>query len=318
MDIQSITTTDFSFPGQTSLYHGKVRDVYAIGQDILVSVATDRISAFDVILPKAIPYKGQVLNQLAAHFLEATKDIVPNWLLATPDPNVSVGYKAEPIRLEMIIRGYLVGYAWRQYDGGAREICGIQLPEGLHEYDAFDQPIITPTTKAEAGHDEDISESEILKQNIVTAEQWQQLCAYTRALFTRGQAMAAERGLLLIDTKYEFGIRDGKIVLIDEIHTPDSSRYVYKDSYEAYRSGQRDDLPRQLSKEFVRSWLLKHDFSGQAGQVIPEMTDEFVANVSERYIELYEELTGQAFERVPLNQVNTRIETNVKEYLHSL
>lgn len=318
MDIQSITTTDFSFPGQTSLYHGKVRDVYAIGQDMLVSVATDRISAFDVILPKAIPYKGQVLNQLAAHFLEATKDIVPNWLLATPDPNVSVGYKAEPIRLEMIIRGYLVGYAWRQYDGGAREICGIQLPEGLHEYDAFDQPIITPTTKAEAGHDEDISESEILKQNIVTAEQWQQLCAYTRALFTRGQAMAAERGLLLIDTKYEFGIRDGKIVLIDEIHTPDSSRYVYKDSYEAYRSGQRDDLPRQLSKEFVRSWLLKHDFSGQAGQVIPEMTDEFVANVSERYIELYEELTGQAFERVPLNQVNTRIETNVKEYLHSL
>lgn len=318
MDIQSITTTDFSFPGQTSLYHGKVRDVYAIGQDMLVSVATDRISAFDAILPKAIPYKGQVLNQLAAHFLEATKDIVPNWLLATPDPNVSVGYKAEPIRLEMIIRGYLVGYAWRQYDGGAREICGIQLPEGLHEYDAFDQPIITPTTKAEAGHDEDISESEILKQNIVTAEQWQQLCAYTRALFTRGQAMAAERGLLLIDTKYEFGIRDGKIVLIDEIHTPDSSRYVYKDSYEAYRSGQRDDLPRQLSKEFVRSWLLKHDFSGQAGQVIPEMTDEFVANVSERYIELYEELTGQAFERVPLNQVNTRIETNVKEYLHSL
>lgn len=318
MDIQSITTTDFSFPGQTSLYHGKVRDVYAIGQDMLVSVATDRISAFDVILPKAIPYKGQVLNQLAAHFLEATKDIVPNWLLATPDPNVSVGYKAEPIRLEMIIRGYLVGYAWRQYDGGAREVCGIQLPEGLHEYDAFDQPIITPTTKAEAGHDEDISESEILKQNIVTAEQWQQLCAYTRALFTRGQAMAAERGLLLIDTKYEFGIRDGKIVLIDEIHTPDSSRYVYKDSYEAYRSGQRDDLPRQLSKEFVRSWLLKHDFSGQAGQVIPEMTDEFVANVSERYIELYEELTGQAFERVPLNQVNTRIETNVKEYLHSL
>lgn len=318
MDIQSITTTDFSFPGQTSLYHGKVRDVYSIGEDVLVSVATDRISAFDVILPKAIPYKGQVLNQLAAHFLAATKDIVPNWLLDTPDPNVSVGYKAEPIRLEMIIRGYLVGYAWRQYDSGAREICGIPLPDGMHEYDAFEQPIITPTTKAEAGHDEDISEADILGQKIVSAEQWSQLSEYTQALFARGQAMAAERGLILVDTKYEFGIRGGNIILIDEIHTPDSSRYVYKDSYDAYRAGQQDEPPRQLSKEFVRSWLLKHDFSGQPGQPIPEMSDEFVANVSERYIELYQELTGQSFERAPANQVIARIETNVKEYLGRL
>lgn len=307
MDIQSLTTTDFSLPGQTNLYHGKVRDVYMIGDDRLVSVATDRISAFDVILPRPIPYKGQVLNQIAAYFLEATKDIVPNWLLATPDPNVSVGVKAEPFKIEMIIRGYLVGSAWRNYQSGMRELCGVKLPDGLKEYDAFPEPIITPTTKADEGHDEDIAPDDIIAQGLATKEQWHQLADYTQKLFAKGQEMAAARGLLLVDTKYEFGLHNGEIIVIDEIHTPDSSRYFYAD--------KADTAPKHLSKEFVREWLLAQGFSGQAGQVVPEMDDAFVAQVSERYIELYEELTGEQFVKADSTQLLKRIEGNITNYL---
>lgn len=317
MDIPSITATNFTFPGQTARYQGKVRDVYSIGSNRLVSVATDRISAFDVILPRPIPYKGQVLNQLAAHFLEQTKDIVPNWLQALPDPNVSVGLKAEPIMIEMVVRGCLVGHAWREYNAGVRTLCGVTLPEGIKEYDAFPEPIITPSTKAHQGHDVDISADEILAQNLVTADEWQQLSKYALALFARGQEMARSRGLVLADTKYEFGKLNGQIILIDEIHTPDSSRYFYADTYDAYVAGNAADKPRHLSKEFVREWLIANNFTGQTGQNVPEMTDEFVALVSERYIELYEELVGQKFKKVETSDMLTRIESNIKAYLET-
>ncbi len=313
---KTITTTDFEFHGQTALYHGKVRDVYSLSNDQLVMVATDRISAFDVILPRAIPYKGQVLNQLAAHFLQATQDIVPNWLLATPDPNVAIGIKAEPFKIEMVIRGSLVGYAWRVYNNGKRTLCGETMSDGLHEFDRFPEPLITPSTKADEGHDEDISHSEILARGLATRAEWEQLCEYTRALFARGQSIAAVRGLVLADTKYEFGkTTDGKIILIDEIHTPDSSRYFYKDSYESYIGGKTSESPRHLSKEFVREWLMTSGFSGQADQQIPEMTDEFVALVSDRYVELFEKLSGTPFKRGDATDLLQRIEQNVQNYL---
>lgn len=312
---QALLTTDFSFPGQTGLYRGKVRDVYQIDQNLLVSVATDRISAFDVVLPRGIPYKGQVLNQLAAHFLEKTGDIVPNWLQATPDPNVSVGRRAEPFKIEMVVRGYLVGHAWRQYQTGVRELCGAPMPDNLTEYDKFPDPIITPATKAETGHDEDITPAEILAQGLATKEQWQRLSDYALKLFARGQDMAAERGLLLADTKYEFGLLDGQIILIDEIHTPDSSRYFYQKSYDAYLQDRRGDTPKHLSKEFVRSWLMQNGFSGQSGQAAPTMSDEFVNSVSARYIELYEELTGQNFKKSDQAGILQRIKSNVINYL---
>jgi phosphoribosylaminoimidazole-succinocarboxamide synthase len=314
MDIQTIETTDFTFPGQTALYHGKVRDVYIINNTKFVSVATDRISAFDVILPRPIPYKGQVLNQIAGHFLEKTSDIVPNWLEALPDPNVSVGAKAEPFKVEMVIRGVLVGHAWREYSAGKRELCGETMPEGLKEYDAFTEPLITPTTKADEGHDEDISASDILEQAIVSPDDWKVLTDYTRQLFKRGQEMAAAQGLVLADTKYEFGKLNGQIILIDEVHTPDSSRYFYKESYQAYVSGQSPETPKHLSKEFVREWLIANGFDGH-GQPVPEMTDEFVQSVSDRYIELFEHMTGQPFVKADTTDVMKRIETNVLSYL---
>lgn len=312
--MRTIGATDFHFSGQTAVYHGKVRDVYVTDAHF-IAVATDRISAFDVILPRSIPYKGQVLNQLAGHFLEATRDIVPNWLEAVPDPNVSVGKRAEPVKIEMVVRGVLVGHAWREYKDGKRELCGVSLPDGLKEYDAFPEPIITPSTKADEGHDEDISADAILAQGLATPEQWRQLSDYSLKLFARGQAMAAERGLVLADTKYEFGILDGNIILIDEVHTPDSSRYFYKDSYEAYAAGQSETKPAHLSKEFVREWLMEHGFSGQAGQVVPEMDDTFVDQVSERYIELYETLTGERFVKAESDNPLQRIEKNITDYL---
>ena len=315
MGKQAISTTDFSFPGQTALYHGKVRDVYTIGDKLLLMVATDRISTFDVVLPRAIPYKGQVLNQLAAHFLEKTADIVPNWLQAVPDPNVSAGLKAEPVMIELVIRGCLVGHAWREYQSGKRELSGAPMPDGMKEYDNFPEPLITPTTKAETGHDEDITVEEILAQGLATAEEWQQMEEYMRQLFARGQEMARARGLVLADTKYEFGRLDGKLILIDEIHTPDSSRYFYADGYDAYVAGKNDATPKHLSKEFVRAWLMDKGYSGQDGQDIPELTDEFVNMVSERYIELYEEMTGDKFVKADAADVMGRIETNVKNYL---
>jgi len=314
MGAQSIATTDFQFPGQTGLYHGKVRDVYTIGDDLLISVATDRISAFDVILPKPIPYKGQVLNQLAAHFLEKTADIVPNWLQAVPDPNVSAGMKAEPVKIEMVIRGVLVGHAWREYQAGQRQLCGQPMPDGLKEYDSFPEPLITPTTKADVGHDEDIDEAYILEHKLATAEEWQQLTSYTRQLFKRGQEMARSQGLVLADTKYEFGRLNGKIILIDEVHTPDSSRYFYADSYDAFVDGQGSEEPKQLSKEFVREWLMERGFDGH-GQAVPEMTEEFINEVTNRYIELYEKMSGQQFDKAAASDVMGRIETNVKAYL---
>ncbi len=318
MDTQAISTTDFTFPGQTALYHGKVRDVYTIRDDLLLMIATDRISAFDIILPKPIPYKGQVLNQLAAHFLEKTSDIVPNWLQAVPDPNVSAGQKAEPVMIEMVVRGCLVGHAWREYQEGKREICGTPMPQGLQEYDSFPGPIITPTTKADVGHDEDITPTDCIEQGLATAQEWDQLSQYSQQLFARGQEMAHARGLVLADTKYEFGRLDGKLILIDEVHTPDSSRYFYSDSYEAYIGGKESVPPRQLSKEFVRAWLMVGGFNGQAGQQIPELTDEFISQVSSRYIELYEQLTGQKFVKAPDANVMQRIETNVNNYLENL
>jgi phosphoribosylaminoimidazole-succinocarboxamide synthase len=317
MSNPSIATTDFNFPGQTALYHGKVRDVYSIGQERIVSIATDRISAFDVILPRAVPYKGQVLNQLAAHFLEATSDIMPNWLQAVPDPNTSVGVKAEPFKIEMVVRGCLVGHAWREYKAGKRVLCGVTLPEGLSEYDAFPAPIITPSTKEDEGHDEDISEAEILERGLATPEQWEQLKDYSQQLFARGKQMARGRGLVLADTKYEFGLVDGKIILIDEVHTPDSSRYFYADTYDTYVGGDKTNAPRHLSKEFVREWLIANGFQGQDGQAVPEMTDEFITLVTDRYIELYQELTGEAFEKATADNVLERIETNVKTYLET-
>lgn len=312
----TLVSTNFNFPGQTAVYHGKVRDVYTINDDLMVMIATDRISAFDVILPKGIPFKGQVLNQIAGYFLDATADIVPNWKLASPDPMVTVGYKCEGFRVEMIIRGYLTGSAWREYQAGARELCGVKLPDGMRENERFPEPIITPTTKADAGHDENISREEIIAQGIVSAEDYEVMERYTRALFERGTQMAAEKGLILVDTKYEFGKRDGKVILIDEIHTPDSSRYFYADGYqERFEQG----LPqRQLSKEFVRQWLIDHGFMGKEGQQVPEMTDEFCREVSDRYIELYEHVTGRQFEKAPEAHLEQRIETNVLNCLDTL
>ena len=312
----TLVRTDYNFEGQKSVYHGKVRDVYDIDDDILVMIATDRISAFDVILPKGIPSKGQVLNQIAAKFLDATADIVPNWKLATPDPMVTVGLKCEGFRVEMIIRGYLTGSAWREYEAGCRELCGVKLPDGMRENERFPEPIITPTTKADAGHDENISREEIIAQGIVSKEDYETMERYTRALFARGTEIAAPKGLILVDTKYEFGKRDGKVILIDEIHTPDSSRYFYADGYEERFA--KGEAQRQLSKEFVRRWLIDHDFMGKAGQQVPEMTDEYCDSVSKRYIELYEHIVGEKFEPAADTDIAARIERNVAEYLKSL
>lgn len=309
----TLVNTDFNFPGQTAVYHGKVRDVYTINDDLLVMVATDRISAFDVILPKGIPYKGQALNQIAASFLDATADIVPNWKIAVPDPMVTVGYRCEGLRLEMIIRGYLAGSAWREYKNGMRELCGVKLPEGMVENQRFPEPIITPTTKADAGHDENISREEAIAQGIVTEEQFDTMAAYTRALFKRGSEMAAEKGLILVDTKYEFGLFDGEVILIDEIHTPDSSRYFYADTYPALFAEGKPQ--RQLSKEFVRQWLMENGFMGRPGETVPEMTEEVCNAISARYIELYEHLTGQKFVPAPEADAARRIETGVLDFL---
>ena len=315
--MNALTNTDFHFDGQTNVYHGKVRDVYTVKNDLLVMIATDRISAFDVVLPKGIPYKGQMLNQIAAKFLDATADIVPNWKLATPDPMVTVGLRCEGYPVEMIVRGYLCGSAWRAYKSGVREICGVKIPDGMRENQRFPQPIITPTTKAEYGlHDEDISREEILKQGLVSAEEYEMLEKYTMALFMRGTEIAAKRGLILVDTKYEFGRRDGKIYLIDEIHTPDSSRYFYADSYqELFDKGEAQ---KQLSKEFVREWLMDNGFQGKEGQKVPEMTPEIVAGISERYIELFENISGESFDRADVSNITSRIEQNVVEYLKTV
>lgn len=312
---KALTSTDFHFPGQTDVYHGKVRDVYSIGTDTLVMIATDRISAFDVILPEGIPYKGQVLNEIATYFLDSTADIVPNWKLATPDPMVAVGIRCEGFRVEMIIRGYLTGSAWREYQAGCRELCGVKLPEGMRENERFPEPIITPTTKAEAGHDENISREEIIAQGIVSAEDYEVMERYTRALFERGTKMAAEKGLILVDTKYEFGKHDGKVYLIDEIHTPDSSRYFYADGYE--ERFEKGEPQRQLSKEFVRQWLIDHGFMGKEGQQVPEMTPEFIQSVSDRYIELYEQVTGQPFVKADETNLTDRIAVNVMDWLQN-
>lgn len=314
--MKALTRTDFNLPGQVSVYHGKVRDVYDINGDILVMVATDRISAFDVILPKGIPFKGQCLNQIAASFLDATADIVPNWKLATPDPMVTVGLKAEGFRVEMIIRGYLTGSAWREYKNGCREICGVRLPDGMRENERFPEPIITPTTKAEEGHDENISKEEIIAKGIVAKEDYEQMEQYTRALFRRGTEIAAKMGLILVDTKYEFGKRDGKVILIDEIHTPDSSRYFYAEGYEEkFEQGQSQ---KQLSKEFVRQWLIEHDFMNRPGDTMPEITDEYAQSVSDRYIELYEHITGTKFAPADSEgDIQKRIERNVTRWLEA-
>jgi phosphoribosylaminoimidazole-succinocarboxamide synthase len=312
--MKALTKTEFQFPGQKGVYHGKVRDVYDIDDDLMVMVVTDRISAFDAILPKGIPFKGQVLNQIAAKFLDATADIVPNWKLATPDPMVTVGLKCEGFRVEMIIRGYLTGSAWREYRAGSRTLCGVRLPDGMQENEKFPHPIITPTTKAETGHDENISKEEIIAQGIVSKEDYEQMEQYTYKLFAAGTAIAASKGLILVDTKYEFGKRDGKVYLIDEIHTPDSSRYFYADGYE--ERFLKGEPQRQLSKEFVRQWLIDHNFMNQPGQKMPEMTDEFVESVSDRYIELYEHIVGEKFDKATENSdLKGRIERNVTQFL---
>ncbi len=309
----TLVKTNYHFPGQTAVYHGKVRDVYTIENDILVMIVTDRISAFDVILPEGIPYKGQVLNQIANKFLDATSDIVPNWKMASPDPMVTVGIRCEPYKVEMVIRGYLSGSAWREYKKGARSLCGVPLPDGMKENQKFDTPIITPTTKAAEGHDENISKEEIIAQGLVNKDEYEQIEKYTYALFQRGTEIAAEKGLILVDTKYEFGKKDGKIYLIDEIHTPDSSRYFYSDSYqECFEKGIE---PKQLSKEFVRQWLIENGFQGQPGQKIPNMTEKFCNQVSVRYIELYEIITGEKFEKADTSNLEERIERNVMSYL---
>lgn len=305
--------TNFSLKGQKNLYTGKVRDVYNINDNYLVMVVSDRISAFDVVLPRGIPYKGQVLNQIASKFLDATSDIVPNWKIASPDPNVTVGHMADPFKVEMVIRGYVTGHAWREYKLGKRELCGITMAEGLNEHDRFPQPIVTPTTKADQGHDEDISREEILATGLVSEEDYIQLEAYTRALFQRGTEMAAEMGLILVDTKYEFGKIDGKIILIDEIHTPDSSRYFYADGYEERQSSGQTQ--KQLSKEFVRQWLIGNGFQGKEGQEVPQMPDAFVEEVSERYIELYESITGEKFVKADTSQIEERILKNVNDFI---
>jgi phosphoribosylaminoimidazole-succinocarboxamide synthase len=311
----TITTTNFNFPGQKSVYRGKVREVYNINDDLLVMIATDRLSAFDVVLPKGIPYKGQILNQIATQFMKMTQDIVPNWLIATPDPNVAVGHLCEPFKVEMVIRGYVSGHAAREYAAGKRILCGVTMPEGLKENDQFPTPIITPTTKADNGsHDEDISREAILSKGIVTEEDYLVLEQYTRALFQRGTEIAASRGLILVDTKYEFGkTKDGKIVLIDEIHTPDSSRYFYAEGYQERQD--KGEEQKQLSKEFVRRWLIENGFQGQDGQKIPDMTDAYIESVSERYIELYENILGEQFVKADISNINERIEKNVVEFL---
>lgn len=310
-----LVTTDLELPDQHSVYHGKVRDVYSVGDDLLVMIATDRISAFDVILSQGIPYKGQVLNQIASRFLDATADIVPNWKIATPDPMVTVGYRCQPYKVEMVIRGYLTGSAWREYKAGARTLCGVPLPDGMKENQKFPEPIITPTTKADEGHDENISKEEIIAQGLVSKEEYEQLEQYTYALFERGTEIAAQKGLILVDTKYEFGKRDGKIYLIDEIHTPDSSRYFYKDTYNDLFA--RGEEQRQLSKEFVRKWLMDNGFQGKEGQIVPEMTKEYCDSVSQRYIELYEKIVGERFVKAEAEDLTGRIQKNVTGYLNS-
>ena len=309
----ALIRTDFHFPRQKSIYHGKVRDVYNIDNRFLIMIASDRISAFDVVLPKGIPYKGQVLNQIAEKFLTATSDICPNWRISSPDPMVTIGHFCEPFPLEMIIRGYLTGSSWRAYKDGARLICGVPVPDVMKEHQAFPAPIITPTTKAAEGHDEDITKEEIIRQGIVTADDYEVLEKYTRALFERGTEMAADKGLILVDTKYEFGKKNGKIYLIDEIHTPDSSRYFYKDGYEQRQA--KGEPQKQLSKEFVREWLMENGFQGKAGQKVPYMTDEYVMSVSERYIELYEKITGNRFIRSDSEDAIRRIEQNIMAFI---
>ena len=317
MSSKTITQTNFQFPGQLDLYKGKVREVYSLENDLLVMIATDRLSAFDVVMPKGIPYKGQILNQIATKMMRDTQDIVPNWLLATPDPNVAVGEKCEPFKVEMVIRGYMSGHAAREYKAGKRMLCGVALPEGMKENDKFPKPIITPATKAEMGdHDEDISKEDILKRKIVSAEDYAVLEDYTYKLFERGSQIAAERGLILVDTKYEFGkTKAGKIVLIDEIHTPDSSRYFYAEGYQERQ--ERGEPQKQLSKEFVRQWLIANDFQGLEGQTLPDMTDEYIDSVSERYIELYENITGEKFIKADVSNIQKRIEDNVLDYLNA-
>ena len=315
--MKTITSSNFNFPGQQSVYKGKVREVYNINNDLLVMIATDRLSAFDVIMPKGIPYKGQILNQIATKFMQLTEEVVPNWLIATPDPNVAVGYLCEPFKVEMVIRGYISGHAAREYALGKRSLCGVAMPEGMKENDRFPEPIITPTTKAAVGtHDEDISKEDILAQGIVSKEDYEVLEQYTRALYQKGTEIAASRGLILVDTKYEFGkTKDGKIVLIDEIHTPDSSRYFYADGYEERQ--QKGETQKQLSKEFVRQWLISNGFQGKEGQQIPEMTDEYIETVSDRYIELYENILGEKFVKADVTNIQERIEKNVNEFLSS-
>lgn len=315
-DPQCITNTQLKLPEITSVYQGKVRDVYIIDNKLMVLVVSDRVSAFDVVMPRPIPYKGQVLNQLAAYFLDATKDICPNWIISVPDPNASIGIFCKPYKVEMVIRGFLTGHAWREYSAGKRAICGVAMPDGMRENEAFPEPIITPTTKSEAGHDLDISREEIIAQGIVPEEEYIQIEKYTRALYMRGVKLAKDKGLILVDTKYEFGCANDKIFLIDEIHTPDSSRYFYADGYEERL--ERNEPQRQLSKEFLRQWLIANNFQGLEGQTVPEFTDEFVAEVSNRYIELYEQITGLKFERSESNNIVERIEDNLNRALHPL
>ena len=314
--MNAITESEFNFPGQLSVYHGKVRDVYTLKNDLVVMVASDRISAFDHVLPKGIPFKGQVLNQVATMFLDATKDIVPNWLLATPDPSVAVGLACEPIRVEMVIRGYLAGHAAREYAAGKRMICGVEMPDGLKENDRFLEPIITPASKAEEGHDEDISREEIIQKDIVPEAIYLQMENYTRALFQRGTEIAAKRGLILVDTKYEFGLLNDKVILIDEIHTPDSSRYFYSDGY--HERQIKGEPQKQLSKEFVRQWLMENGFQGLEGQKMPEMPAEFVQTITDRYIELYERISGNTFVKAETSDIANRIQSNVENYLNKL
>ncbi|NBW30274.1 MAG: phosphoribosylaminoimidazolesuccinocarboxamide synthase [Flavobacteriales bacterium] len=314
--MNAITESEFNFPGQLSVYHGKVRDVYTLKNDLVVMVASDRISAFDHVLPKGIPFKGQVLNQVATMFLDATKDIVPNWLLATPDPSVAVGLACEPIRVEMVIRGYLAGHAAREYAAGKRMICGVEMPEGLKENDRFPEPIITPASKAEEGHDEDISREEIIQKDLVPEAIYLQMENYTRALFQRGTEIAAQRGLILVDTKYEFGLLNDKVILIDEIHTPDSSRYFYSDGY--HERQIKGEPQKQLSKEFVRQWLMENGFQGLEGQTMPDMPDEFVQTITDRYIELYERISGNTFVKAETSDIVNRIQSNVDNYLNKL
>ncbi len=311
--MNTITKTNFLFPKQTNYYKGKVRDVYSVDSELLVMIVSDRISAFDVVLPKGIPYKGQVLNQIAAKFLKATEDILPNWVIAVPDPMVTVGMLCKTFKVEMVIRGYLSGHAWREYKAGKRVLCGVAMPDGMKENDKFDNPLITPTTKASVGHDEDISKEEILKRGIVSKEDYEALEKYTRLIFQRGTEIAAKMGLILVDTKYEFGKKDGIIYLIDEIHTPDSSRYFYKEGY-AERQ-QKGEAQKQLSKEFVREWLMENGFQGKEGQIIPEMTDEIILSISERYIELYEKIVGEKFVKADVSNVLNRVEKNINNFL---